>query len=212
MKYKVGDKVRVRSDLKVDKGYGHYFFSYEMKEFKGKKVTIEKVLDDCYLIEESWFKWTDEMLEDYTYTYKDLKKSLVGTKITFEKGEILVKNGNDTFENAQKFRRSEDFKHMKDNYYILGKIIKVEEPTYTTVYEQKEEILDEKEKEYLSAVIKPFRSKVEFIEKIAFSKEKTFIRIGLKEEASINLPYFKDGTMYKNMKLNKKYTLEELGL
>jgi hypothetical protein len=101
---------------------------------------------------------------------------------------------------------------MKDNYYILGKIIKVEEPTYTTVYEQKEEILDEKEKEYLSAVIKPFRSKVEFIEKIAFSKEKTFIRIGLKEEASINLPYFKDGTMYKNMKLNKKYTLEELGL
>lgn len=28
----------------------------------------------------------------------------------------------------------------------------------------------------------------------------------------INLPYFEKGTMYVNMKVNKNYTLEELGL
>jgi hypothetical protein len=210
MKYKVGDKVRVRSDLEENKKYGSDWFVENMIENKGKILTITNVFCDYYKVKENTFIWTDEMFADYTY--EDLKNSPIGTKITFEKGEILVKNGNDSFESVHIYRNIESFIDMKDNHNYLGKIIKIEEPTYTTVYEQKEEILDEKEKEYLSVVIKPFRSKVKFMEKIAFSKEKTFIRIGLKEEASINLPYFKDGTMYKNMKLNKKYTLEELGL
>lgn len=77
-------------------------------------------------------------------------------------------------------------------------------------YEPK--ILDEKEKEYLSAVIKPFRKKVKYIEKRIFSTGAEYIRICLTEDETVNFPNFKKGTMYKGMKVNKRYTLEELGL
>ena len=73
-------------------------------------------------------------------------------------------------------------------------------------------ILDEKEKEYLSAVIKPFRNDVEYIEKRIFSTGAEYIRICLTEDETVNFPNFKRGTMYKGMEANKCYTLEELGL
>lgn len=43
MKYKVGDKVKVRSDLKVGKDYGEHDFVHDMFKFVGKIVTIESV-------------------------------------------------------------------------------------------------------------------------------------------------------------------------
>lgn len=73
-------------------------------------------------------------------------------------------------------------------------------------------ILDEKEKEYLSAVIKPFRNDVEYIEKRIFSTGAEYIRICLTEDETVNFPNFKRGTMYKGMEVDKVYTLEELGL
>lgn len=86
--------------------------------------------------------------------------------------------------------------------------------------EYKEDILDEKEKEYLSAVIKPFRDRVEYIKKIdmysGWTKEVEYIfgDLGNKDDAvdAFLLPYFPKGTMYKGMETDKKYTLEELGL
>ena len=67
MRYKVGDKVRVRKDLAVGKNYGGYVFARSMEEFKGKIVTIESVDCDCYFIKEDKFEfkysWADEMLE-----------------------------------------------------------------------------------------------------------------------------------------------------
>lgn len=81
---------------------------------------------------------------------------------------------------------------------------------------KKEPILNEKEKEYLSAVIRPFRDRVKNIMK-HFSGNYEFICIFLKHiekdfNEDICLPYFKTNTMYKEMIPNKKYTLEELGL
>ena len=73
-------------------------------------------------------------------------------------------------------------------------------------------ILDEKEKAYLSAVIKPFRNDVEYIEKRIFSTGAEYIRICLTEDETVNFPNFKRGTMYKGMETSKIYTLEELGL
>ena len=76
-------------------------------------------------------------------------------------------------------------------------------------------ILDEKEKEYLSAVIKPFRDKVISIAKHSAYNNLSYIVISLKKylvEESVTLPYFEEHKMYKNMKLDKVYTLEELGL
>ena len=63
MKYKVGDKVKVRSDLRVGKSYGEHTFVHGMFKFMGKIVTIESVWEQGYRIEEDAYWWTDEMLE-----------------------------------------------------------------------------------------------------------------------------------------------------
>ena len=88
------------------------------------------------------------------------------------------------------------------------KILKIERPQ--TIYKFKE-ILDKKEKEYLSAVIRPFKGRVDYIKKFDITG-KEFICIYLKNDEDIDFPYFKKGTMYKGMKLDKRYTLKELGL
>ena len=75
------------------------------------------------------------------------------------------------------------------------------------------DILDDVEKRYLSAVIRPFRKRVDSIMKISdplgYEKEYIFIKL---DEDSFSLPYFKTGTMYQGMDLERAYTLEELGL
>lgn len=79
--------------------------------------------------------------------------------------------------------------------------------------EYKPQILDDVENAYLSAVIKPFRGDVEYIEKINHSclNDKQYLRIELPGDYC-TLPLFEKGTMYKGMEVNKRYTLEELGL
>ena len=39
-----------------------------------------------------------------------------------------------------------------------------------------------------------------------------WLQIRMKDSPDIDLPYFKLNKMYKGMKINKDYTLEELGL
>ena len=75
-------------------------------------------------------------------------------------------------------------------------------------------ILNEKEKEYLSSVIKPFRDKVSLISKRS-NENGQFISIEIEEKPHNNnmfFPYFEEGSMYKGMEINKHYTLEELDL
>ena len=76
--------------------------------------------------------------------------------------------------------------------------------------EYEPEILTEKEKAYLSAVVKPFKGKVKTVEKVSFGEEE-YLKI-LFEMDLMSLPFFAKGTMYKGMEANKAYTLEELGL
>ena len=68
MMYKVGDIVRVREDLERHKSYGNYYATTEMAELAGRKVTIERVLDDAYRIKEMGLYWTDKMFEEYIKT------------------------------------------------------------------------------------------------------------------------------------------------
>ena len=71
-------------------------------------------------------------------------------------------------------------------------------------------ILTDKEKAYLSAVIKPFREEVETIEKTSFSGyEQLQISDG---DTIMAFPCFEKGTMYKGMEKDRDYTLKELGL
>lgn len=79
--------------------------------------------------------------------------------------------------------------------------------------EFKGQILDEAERKYLSAVIRPFRKKVKHIAIWdTCNGSKQFVHIKLYDEDCINLPNFKPNAMYKGMELHKEYTLEELGL
>ena len=72
------------------------------------------------------------------------------------------------------------------------------------------QILDDVEKKYLSAVIRPFKNKVKSILKLSIANE--WIVIQMDDSYEIDLPKFKKGTMYQGMEGNRRYTLEELGL
>ncbi len=78
--------------------------------------------------------------------------------------------------------------------------------------EYKEPILDEVEKRYLRGVIRPFRNMVAFIKKTCNCVGFQWIEIAVKGNKTIVLPGFRNDEMYKGMKLEKEYTLEELGL
>lgn len=81
--------------------------------------------------------------------------------------------------------------------------------------EYKPPILDDVEKAYLSAVIKPFRKRIEYIKKMnsTYANGCQFLCITPADDLfCFCLPVFEKGTMYKGMEAHKKYTLEELGL
>lgn len=77
-------------------------------------------------------------------------------------------------------------------------------------------ILDEEERKYLSAVIKPFKHRVQYIYKANVDTHFEMINIVVKSLKGcleyILLPLFAKYAMYRNMKTYRKYTLEELGL
>lgn len=67
MKYKVGDRVRVRKDLVVGNAYGGVLFYKKMCSWLGKIVEISEVYTCYYRIcDGSLFVWTDDMLEPIT--------------------------------------------------------------------------------------------------------------------------------------------------
>lgn len=73
MKYKVGDKVKVREWDDMVEEFGtdedddidcNLCFVKDMKEYCGKEMTISRVLTSHYVLEEDEgeFAWTDDML------------------------------------------------------------------------------------------------------------------------------------------------------
>lgn len=77
---------------------------------------------------------------------------------------------------------------------------------------QENEILDDTEKRYLKAVIRPFKNKVNHISKEDCYDGDCYISIEIDDDGDIDLPCFKKETMYNGMEEDKKYTLKELGL
>ena len=78
--------------------------------------------------------------------------------------------------------------------------------------EYKEPILDEKERKYLSAVIKPFREQVVYITKSENDYgDDMYIYIKTEDDYML-FPKFKKDKMYRKMEVSKKYSLKELGL
>ena len=85
MKYKVGDKVRVRKDLVVDSRYGDDTFAVGMQKFSGKTMTIYDITPkNKYKLKEDFdrYNWTDEMLEDV----EDITILVKDNKVIAKKG------------------------------------------------------------------------------------------------------------------------------
>lgn len=173
-----------------------------MRDFKvGDKVRIKsieeirKIDKGLYGIAEGYLKELQGGVYTISYIYGNNKECelLEDTELYCFKFDFLVKVEN-------------YYKDLPDTY--SGKL--VIEKGQVIEKEDKREILDEVEKEYLRAVIKPFRKSITYIIKeTAIDKE--YIELGLDYDV-IDLPYFKKGKMYKGMISGKEYTLEELGL
>lgn len=86
MKYKVGDRVKVRKDLEVGQVYGDCDFIEEMKEFRGKIMTVEKVYYSSYYLHGggTWH-WSEEMLEDV----ESINILVRGNKVIAKKGDKI---------------------------------------------------------------------------------------------------------------------------
>ena len=76
----------------------------------------------------------------------------------------------------------------------------------------KEQILDDAERKYFAAVIRPFIKEVNTISKFNAFDGRQYIYIEMKDRRGSNLPTFPKGTMYKGMIEGMHYSLKELGL
>ena len=77
--------------------------------------------------------------------------------------------------------------------------------------EYEEPVLDNVERKYLSAVIKPFKGDVDYICK-RLNHGGYYIAIVSNGSDVMKLPYFPNNKMYKGMELDRRYKLRELGL
>lgn len=76
MKFKVGDKVRIRKDLEVGKMYGGLNIHEKKAEFLGKTTTVTAAWGREYSldIDAGKWSWTDEMLEDVNEEAEEIDK------------------------------------------------------------------------------------------------------------------------------------------
>lgn len=184
MRFKVNDRVKVINKFYTYSKYDTWINKCAMQYKKKWKEEELPNKNNEYIIR---VKAPHGLFNIDLYLIQDIKTKQV--YIIDDKGIELVKEN-------KKF-----FKTLPNDYTGT---IEVENG-----FIQEKEILDEKEKEYLSAVIKPFRDRIEYIKKVEDIRE--YIAIYLKNER-LNFPYFDKGTMYKGMESDKKYTLKELGL
>lgn len=142
MKYKVGDKVRVRSNLKETMNNAIYGVSVnsEMVKLAGKMVTIDHVNEKIYTIKEYGFAWTDEMFECIEKPSREnFLKMPVGTKIITDKGKELVYDGecfSDKDDVIMDTMIDDDLNLIYDDMDYGTKIIEILEPEYKTVWKE----------------------------------------------------------------------------
>lgn len=87
-KYKVGDKVKVRSDLKHLAKYGGVGVLKQMCDLRGKTVTIKNAVTtgsglNVYDIDESYWYWTDEMFEGLV-DYEEMTVAEIEEKLGYK--------------------------------------------------------------------------------------------------------------------------------
>lgn len=66
MKFEIGTKVRIKTDLKTDELYSGIDFSIDMKKYMGKEATIVDYNDCAYFldVDNRFWSWGEKMLEN----------------------------------------------------------------------------------------------------------------------------------------------------
>lgn len=95
MKYKVGDKVKIREDLNTSKMYGSWDCSLDMASYRGMIATIINCYNDSYHIDvdDECYDWTDEMFENRDSIEKNNIPMTVEdllNKTDVEKGGLII--------------------------------------------------------------------------------------------------------------------------
>jgi hypothetical protein len=77
-----------------------------------------------------------------------------------------------------------------------------------------QQILDQKEHDYLESIIRLFKQHniVSITKNRSTSEEKEYLSIVMCDQIGFSMPFFARDSMYIGMKAEKHYTLEELGL
>lgn len=192
-KFKIGDQVRIK-DLNgiCDNGF-HVGDVITIKLIDGYNYPYRAYND---VGRHGWF--TESQLEKLTDFKLERGDRLYYKYKSGSKSELVV--GCSAGNTVEHFERSSNVT-----------VLKVERAA--VVYEVKEpEILDAAEKRYLKDVIRPFKHKVKYIIKRQPSSADEYISIWLDNSETIPLPNFAAGLMYKEMVVDKEYSLEELGL
>lgn len=216
MEFKVGDKVKFIGEVANHRVPGKNLQADIEKynnRFTISRISIADYVEfkenECWCIEFDEI----ELISETKFTKSDVKDGDIVTQRNGLKKMVFENKlyGNDLFAPLRYY--TEDLKDVdgEEEYDI----VKVERPVqYETVFERKEEILNETEKRYLASVIKPFKNKIETIEKTIKIGDSSlcYLIMLLKNNDMANLPNFKKNSMYKGMEVNKKYSLKELGL
>lgn len=170
MKYKVGDKVRVRKDLQIGTNYGDYMFVSGMDDYKGSVVTISEAFSSvCYIKEdkEKW-GWTDEMFEtedeltaeEAIKIQAEMCRSIMCKDCAIDRlrydshcecAEYRSKNPDKVLEIIKQWKKDHEKKEIKTEIVNLIKVMKEVCDDETCIYayeiDMNKEDVDEKMKE-----------------------------------------------------------------
>lgn len=191
MNLKVGDKVKIINRGKIYSTYLKWVESYVKSEklqllFDAGNYYLDGYENDIFTVKANALHNLNSNLMLYYIQNNRTKKCY-----------IIGKEG------IELINESRHFKSLPNDYTGT---IEVENG-----FIQERKILDEAEKRYLKAVIRPFKDKVKNISKRATLCGACYIYINLGDDGAA-LPYFNKGTMYNGMEDDKEYTLKELEL
>lgn len=130
MKYKVGDKVKIREDLRWGGSFG-LWVNDEMIQYAGKTVEIISTDNDCYNFRGVSYCWNDKMIEglvSQTFNFapilkeglSEVQKSINDFKELLDKGIPIVQVAEDNTFTWEEFKNREVCINCKGNESIVA--------------------------------------------------------------------------------------------
>ena len=168
MKYKIGDKARVKNNLQDDVFYGKVPYAKTMEKYKGEVLTIDSISKEYYFVKEDYgkYKWTDEMLEPVEEMSAEELAKTIGNicKVHNECKECPFhdvgdedycvirrgKNADKTLKIAKQWKADHEKKPIETEFIYIVRIIEDKQCVH------EEEIVGESEDEACERVLKKY--------------------------------------------------------